>query len=209
MTFKPRLQQIVISFGGINITFLSGNAWKNIWQPWIQILEHSSHPTSYPGFYTHFTFYNIDINYLTLDGENISHATCWTDEFETITKPQPSCRLCPWCRFHRRYKRGFFLVGGISDKSLSDINNNIKVSRSWMLMRMGPLLTLLCKTWLFLSGKVKMTLRETGHSLKKKHHSDKSHSMASIGIGFIIFAPAHGLNNWTQLCWGESVWPEY
>ena len=60
----------------------------------------------------------------------------------------------------------------------------------------------------FLSGNVKMTIRETGHFLKK-HHSDKSYSMASIGIGFIIFAPAHGLNNWTQLCWGESVWPEY
>ena len=28
--------------------------------------------------------HTIDINYSNLDGENISHATCWTDEFETI-----------------------------------------------------------------------------------------------------------------------------
>ena len=148
VAYKPRLQQIVISFGGINLTFLFGNAWKNIWQLWIQILEHSSHPTSHPGFYTHFTCYNIEINYSTLDGENISHATCWTDESETITRPKPSSRLCPWCRFHRRYKRVFFLVGGISDKSLLEINSKIKVVSSWMLMRMDPLLTLLCKTWL-------------------------------------------------------------
>ena len=35
------------------------------------------------------------------------------------------------------------------NKSLFEIGSKIKVSSSWMLMRMGPLLTLLCKTWLF------------------------------------------------------------
>ena len=44
---------------------------------------------------------------------------------------------------------GFFLVGGITDKSLFEINCKIKVSSSWMLMIMDPLLTVLCKTWLF------------------------------------------------------------
>ena len=60
----------------------------------------------------------------------------------------------------------------------------------------------------FLNGNVDVTIREAGQSLKK-HHSDKSHSMTSIGIGFIIFARAHDLNNWTRLCWGESMWPEH
>ena len=41
----------------------------------------------------------------------------------------------------------------------------------------------------FLSGKVKVTIREAGQSLKSTTY-DKSHNMTSIGIGFIIFA--HG-----------------
>ena len=40
-----------------------------------------------PWLLTHFLCDNIDINDSNLDGENISHATCWTDEFETINKP--------------------------------------------------------------------------------------------------------------------------
>ena len=35
----------------------------------------------------HFACGNIDINYSILDCENISHATYWTDEFETVNKP--------------------------------------------------------------------------------------------------------------------------
>ena len=53
-----------------------------------------------------------------------------------------------------------------------------------------------------------MTIREAGQSLKK-HHYGKSRNMTSIGIGFITFATAHDLNNWTRLCWGESMWPEH
>ena len=48
-----------------------------------------------------------------------------------------------------------------------------------------------------------------GWTIFKRHHSDKSHDMASIRIGFIKFASAHDLNNWTRLCWGESMWPEH
>ena len=40
----------------------------------------------------------------------------------------------------------FFLVGGISDKSLFEIDS--KISSSLMLMRMNPLPTLLYKIWL-------------------------------------------------------------
>ena len=74
-------QQIMIYVGGINLTFLFGNAWKNIW-----------------------------------------HATCWTDDFETINKPKPSCRFhmwCPCCRFHGRYKRFFFWLEGFRRKASS------------------------------------------------------------------------------------------
>ena len=42
--------------------------------------------------------------------------------------------------------QAFLLVGGISDKSLFEMNNKIKVISSWMLMRMDPLLKLMCKT---------------------------------------------------------------
>ena len=41
----------------------------------------------------------------------------------------------------------------------------------------------------------------------ENHLPDKSHSMTRMG--FIIFAPAHDLNNWTLLCWVESIWPEH
>ena len=58
----------------------------------------------------------------------------------------------------------FFLVGGIFDKSLFEINSKIRVSSSWILMRMDPLLTLLYKTWLFSSDKVKMTIKEARQS---------------------------------------------
>ena len=102
----------------------------------------------------------------------------------------------------------FFLVGGISDKSLFEINSYIKVSNSWMLMRMDPLLTLLCKHG-FLFKRQGEDDNKGGWTLFKKHHSDKSHKMKSIGFGFFIFVLAHDLNNWTRLCWGESMWPEY
>ena len=46
----------------------------------------------------------------------------------------------------------------------------------------------------FLSDKVKMTTREAGLSSKSTTLT-KSHNMTSTGIGFIIFASAHGLNN--------------
>ena len=59
----------------------------------------------------------------------------------------------------------------------------------------------------FLSGKVNDN--KGGWTIFQKHHTDKSHNMTNIGIGFIIFAPAHDLNNWTRLCWGESMWPEH
>ena len=36
-----------------------------------------------------------------------------------------------------------------------------------------------------------------GLTILKKHHPDKSHNM--IRIGFVIFTPAHDLNNWTLL----------
>ena len=117
------------------------------------------------------THLHIDINDSILDGENISHAMCWLDEFETINKPKPSCRFHRWYhsrRFHRRY-RGFILVGGISDKSLFEINSTTKVCSSWMLMRMDPLLKLLSKTWLaffLLSDKMKMTIRKAGNLQK-------------------------------------------
>ena len=41
--------------------------------------------------------------------------------------------------------QGFLLVAGISDESLLEINDKIKDSSSWMLMRMDPLLKLLSK----------------------------------------------------------------
>ena len=50
----------------------------------------------------------------------------------------------------------------------------------------------------FLSGKVNDN--EGGWTIFQKHHTDKSHNMTNISIGFIIFAPAHDLNNWTRLC---------
>ena len=104
--------------------------------------------------------------------------------------------------------RGFFLVGGISDKSLFKIDSKIKVSSSWMLMTMGPFLTLLYKHG-FLFKRQGEDYNKGGWTIFKKHHFDKSHNMTIIGIGFIIFAPAHDLNNWTRLCWGESMWPEH
>ena len=58
----------------------------------------------------------------------------------------------------------------------------------------------------FLSDKMKMTIRKAGQSLKKQH-TNKSHNMTRIGL--IILALAHDLNNWTLLCWGESMWPEH
>ena len=44
-----------------------------------------------------------------------------------------------------------------------------------------------------------------GWTIFKNHHPDKSHNMTSID--FIIFAPAHALNNWKLLYWGERMWP--
>ena len=117
------------------------------------------------------------MNYSNLDGENISHATCWTDEFETINKPKPSCRFhrwcpwcrfyrwCPWCRFHRWYKTCFSLEGfriKASSKSIvnqsqqcMNVDGNGSVANTFMQ-----------KMDFFLSGKVKMTIREAGQSLK-------------------------------------------
>ena len=45
-----------------------------------------------------------------------------------------------------------------------------------------------------------------GLTILKKHQPDMSHNM--LRIGFIIFTPAHDLDNWTLLYWGESMWPE-
>ena len=67
----------------------------------------------------------------------------------------------------QRAMQHVFLVGGITDKSFFEINSKIKVSSSWLLMRMDPLLNLLCKTWLsFLNDKVKITIRKAGQSSK-------------------------------------------
>ena len=41
--------KIGVYFGDINLTFHFGYGWKNIWLPWIHIMEHWSHPTSYRG----------------------------------------------------------------------------------------------------------------------------------------------------------------
>ena len=66
-----------------------------------------------------------------------------------------------------------------------------------MLMRMDPLLKLLSKhDWLQDEGDNK-----EGWTIFKKSHI--------IRIGFIIFTPAHDLNNWTLLCLGETMWPEH
>ena len=46
-----------------------------------------------------------------------------------------------------------------------------------------------------------------GWTILKKHHPDKSHKMTRIC--FIIFTPAHDMNNWTLLYWGEGMWPEH
>ena len=85
---------------------------------------------------THFTCHNINMNYSNLDGENISHALCWADDFETINKPKPSCRFhgwCPCCRFHRRYKRVFFWLEGFRGKapSKSIVTSKSSVHECW------------------------------------------------------------------------------
>ena len=148
---------------------------------------------------THFACYNIDINCSNLNSENISYATCWTDQFETINKAKPSCR------FHRRYK-SFSWVEGFW--IMSSFNNKIKVSSSGMLMRMDPLLKLLCKTWLASFSKWQgENYNKEGWTIFGNHHPDKPHN--TTRIGFIIFASTHYLNNWTLLSWGESKWPEH
>ena len=117
------------------------------------------------------THLHISINDLIMDDENMSHATCCLDEVESTNKLKASCRFhrwCPSCRFHMRYK-SFFWLEGFRMKDLFEINNTIKVSSSWILMRMDPLLRLLSKTWLpffLLSDKMEMTIMKAGQSSK-------------------------------------------
>ena len=83
------------------------------------------------------------------------------------------------------------LVGGISDKSLFEINIRIKVMNSWMLMRKDPLLKFLYMAFFF------KRQDKGGWTIFKKYHPQKLHNMTSIA--FIIFAPAHDLNNCVEM----------
>ena len=110
---------------------------KNIWKTWIQILEHWCHPSSYLGYWHIFqaTIYKL----LKSGRWNIFHATCWTDEFETINKPEPSSRFHMWCsscRFNRLCKRLMWLEGFRIKAILKSI---VKNRGSWMLMGIDPL----------------------------------------------------------------------
>ena len=106
---KPCHQQIVIYFGGINLTFIFAKV-----RNYLVTMDPSfwtSIPFNVPWLLTHFACDNIYINDSNLDGVNITHAKCWTNEFETINKPKPSYRFHRWCpsrSFHRRYNSFFF-----------------------------------------------------------------------------------------------------
>ena len=90
----------------------------------------------------------------------------------------------------------FILVGGISDKSLFEFNSAIIISSSWISMRADLLLKLLSKKWLafFFKWQDEDDNKEDW-AIFKNHHPDKSHNMTRMG--FIIFAPAHDLNDRT------------
>ena len=141
-----------------------------------------------------------------LDGENISRTTCWTDEFETINKPKPWCRFhrwCPWCRFHRRYKSLFFWLEGFRIKASSKSIIN-QIQQFMNVDENGSVANAFVQNMaFFLSGKVKMTIREAGQSLKSTTLT--SHITWQV----LVLALSHDLNNWTRLCWGESMWPEH
>ena len=121
---------------------------------------------------THFTCYNTDKDYSNLDGENISHATCWTDEFEIINIPKPSCRFhrwCPWCRFHRRYNSCFFWLEGfrIKASSKSIVKSIVKSQQFINVDENGSVANAHAQNMAFFwNDKVKMKIREAGQSSK-------------------------------------------
>ena len=76
------------------------------------------------------------------------------------------------------------------------------------MMKMDLLLKLVCKTWLASFFKWQgENDNKKGWKIYRNYHPDKSRDMTRII--FIVFAPAHDLNNWTLLCWDESIWPEH
>ena len=114
----------------------------------------------------------------------------------------------------------FLLVGGISDQSLFEINSTIKVSSSWILMKMDSLLELLSKPWLaffLLSGKMKMTIRKAGHFSKTNtltsHITWQGWASSSLHLHMIwiiehccIEVKACDQNTKLELCCHRSGW---
>ena len=92
--------------------------------------------------------------------------------------------------------------GGGSDKSLFEINS--KSQQFMNVVKNGSVSNAFVQNMAFFLKRQGEDDNKWGWTIFKKHHSDKSHNMTSIGIGFIIIAPAHDLNNWTRLCWGEA-----
>ena len=105
---------------------------ENIWLSWIHILEGWSHSTSYLGYW-HILHATILIWKIQIWMVKIfaMHTTCWTNEFETINKPKPSCRFPRWCpsrRFHMWFKIFFWLEGFRIKASLKSIvHSNLPV----------------------------------------------------------------------------------
>ena len=201
---------------------------------WIHIFEYWSHPNSYLGYWhifhefvfwllAHFSCDNIDINDSNPDGENISYATCRTDEFETINKPKLSCRLHRWCpssRFHRwchlcrlhrrcplyslhRWCKSFFLVGGLWIKALS--KSNVK-QRFMNVDKNGSIAKAFLQNMAFVFKWQGEDDNKEDWTIFKKYHPNKSHNMTRLG--FIIFEPVHDLNDLTLLCSDESMCPK-
>ena len=75
-------------------------------------------------------------------------------------------------------------------------------------MRMDLLLKIVCKTRLASFFKWQgENDNKKGWKIYRNYHPEKSRD--TTRIIFIVFAPAHDLNNWTFLCWDESIWPEH
>ena len=196
---------------------MAGKTFRNHGSKFRKICSHSNFV---PWLLTHFAGNNIDINDSNLDSENISRATCWTDEFQTVNKPKPSYRFhrwCPSCRFNRRYK-SFFWLEGFWIKTFFEIKRKIKVNNSPMLSRMYPLLNLLCKTWLsFLSDNVKITIRKAVPSSKSttmiSYITWQVLALSSLHLHMVwiiehscVEVKACGENTRLELCCHHSGW---
>ena len=85
VAWKPSHQQIVMHFGGnehYNSFWLRLEKYLVTMDPYLGTLIPSKFVV--PWLLTHFPCDTIDINDSFLDGENISHAMCWLDEFERM-----------------------------------------------------------------------------------------------------------------------------